>query len=164
MPMTSLEELLGEELKDLYSAENQLVKALPKMAKAAQTGELRQAFEMHLKETEKHVQRIEKACDKLGVKPRGKKCVGMEGLVEEGKEIMGEEAEPAVMDAGLIAAAQKVEHYEMAGYGTVVAHAQQIGQNEVASLLQQTLDEEKAADAKLTQIAESMVNQQASTM
>ena len=164
MMMTSLEELLVDELKDLYSAETQLTKALPKMAKAAQTDELRMAFEEHLEQTRGHVQRLEQVCDKLEIKPRGKKCLGMEGLIEEGKEIMSEEAEAPVLDAGLIAAAQKVEHYEMAGYGTVVAHAKQLGYTEVANILHQTFDEEKAADTKLTQIAENMVNVEAASM
>lgn len=164
MKMTSLEELLTDELKDLYSAETQLTKALPKMAKAAQTDELRMAFEEHLEQTRGHVQRLEQVCDKLEIKPRGKKCLGMEGLIEEGKEIMSEEADPVVMDAGLIAAAQKVEHYEMAGYGTVVAHAKQLGYTEVADILHRTFDEEKAADTKLTHIAENMVNVEAASM
>lgn len=164
MKMTSLEELLADELKDLYSAETQLTKALPKMAKAAQTNELRTAFEQHLEQTRGHVQRLEQVCDKLEIRPKGKKCMGMEGLIEEGKEIMSEDADPSVMDAGLIAAAQKVEHYEMAGYGTVTAHAKQLGYMEVADILHQTLDEEKTADMKLTQIAENMVNVDAASL
>jgi ferritin-like metal-binding protein YciE len=164
MTMTTLEELLADELKDLYSAETQLTKALPKMAKAAQADELRMAFEEHLEQTRGHVQRLEQVCEKLEIKPRGKKCMGMEGLIEEGKEIMSEEAEPSVLDAGLIAAAQKVEHYEMAGYGTVTAHAKQLGYTEIADILHQTLDEEKNADLKLTQIAENMVNVDAASL
>jgi ferritin-like metal-binding protein YciE len=164
MPITTLEELLTDELKDLYSAETQLTKALPKMAKAAQAEDLRTAFEDHLKQTQGHVQRIEQACEKLEVKPRGKKCVAMEGLIEEGKELLTEDVDPSVLDAGLIAAAQKVEHYEMAAYGTVVAHAKQLGYMEVAELLHQTFDEEKAADQKLTHIAETMVNVEAASM
>jgi ferritin-like metal-binding protein YciE len=164
MPITSLEELLTDELKDLYSAETQLTKALPKMAKAANSKDLKAAFAAHLQETEGHVQRLEQACAKLEIKPRGKKCVAMEGLIEEGRELLTEEIEATVLDAALIAAAQKVEHYEMAGYGTVVAHARQLGYMEVADLLHQTFDEEKAADEKLTHIAETMVNVQAASM
>jgi ferritin-like metal-binding protein YciE len=163
MPISTMEDLLADELKDLYSAETQLTKALPKMAKAASTDALRKAFEKHLKETEGHVQRLEKVCEQLDIKPRGKKCMGMEGLIEEGKELLEEDAEPAVLDAGLIGAAQKVEHYEMAGYGTAIAHAEQLGYSQAVSTLRKTLEEEKAADEKLTQIAESMVNQQASS-
>jgi ferritin-like metal-binding protein YciE len=163
MPITTLEELLTDELKDLHSAETQLTKALPKMAKAAQSDDLRTAFQDHLKQTEGHVQRIEQACEKLEVKPRGKKCVAMEGLIEEGKELLTEEVDPSVLDAGLIAAAQKVEHYEMAAYGTVVAHAKQLGYMEVADLLHKTFDEEKAADEKLSHIAETMVNVEAAS-
>jgi ferritin-like metal-binding protein YciE len=163
MPLTTLEELLTEELKDLYSAETQLTKALPKMAKAATNPQLRKAFEAHLKETEGHVQRLEKVCEQLDIKPHGKKCVGMEGLIEEGKELLAEESEPAVLDAGLIGAAQKVEHYEMSAYGTAIAHAEQLGQAQAASILQQTLNEEKAADEKLNQIAEGMVNAEATS-
>lgn len=164
MPITTLEELLTDELKDLYSAETQLTKALPKMAKAAQAEDLRTAFQDHLKQTEGHIQRIEQACEKLEIKPRGKKCVAMEGLIEEGKELLAEDVDPAVLDAGLIAAAQKVEHYEMAAYGTVVAHAKQLGYLEVADLLHQTFAEEKAADEKLTHIAETMVNVEAASL
>ena len=163
MKMTTLEELLEEELKDLHSAENQLIKALPRMAKAAQADELRVAFEDHLEQTRRHVQRLEQVCDKLEIRPRGKKCVGMEGLIEEGKEIMSEDAEAAVLDAGLIAAAQKMEHYEMAGYGTAVAHAKQLGYLELAEILHPTIEEEKAADTRLTQIAENMVNVEAAS-
>jgi ferritin-like metal-binding protein YciE len=162
MATKSMEELLADELKDLYSAETQLTKALPKMAKASQTDALRKAFEMHLQETEGHVQRLERVCEQLNIKPRGKKCVGMEGLIEEGKELLEEDLEPATLDAGLIAAAQKVEHYEMAGYGTVIAHAKQLGYSQAISSLQKTLEEEKAADEKLTKIAETMVNPVAS--
>ena len=161
MPITTLAELFADELKDLYSAETQLTKALPKMAKAAQTDALRKAFEMHLKETEGHVERLEKVCEQLDIKPRGKKCAAMEGLIEEGKELLEEDAEPTVLDAGLIGAAQKVEHYEMAGYGTAIAHAKQLGYAQAVSVLQKTLTEEKAADEKLTKIAETTVNQEA---
>lgn len=159
--MTTLEDLYTDMLKDLYSAEKQLVKALPKMAKAAQSSDLQRAFQEHLKQTEGHVERIERIFSELGGSPRGKKCMGMEGLVEEGSEVMNQNADPDVMDAGLIAAAQKVEHYEIASYGTVRTWAERLGYNSAAQLLQQTLDEEGAADKKLTQIAESHINMEA---
>jgi ferritin-like metal-binding protein YciE len=157
----TLEDLLTEELKDLYSAENQIIKALPKMAKTAKSEELRMAFEEHLEQTKQQARRIEQACEELGVSPRGKKCVGMEGLIEEGKEVMSEDLDMDTADAGLIGAAQKVEHYEMAAYGTAAAHARQLGFNSVASLLDKTLEEEKTTDEKLTKLAENMVNVQA---
>lgn len=157
--MTSLDDLYVDLLKDLYSAENQLIKALPKMAKAAKASNLRNAFDEHLKQTQRHAERIERIfSERNNGSPRGKKCVGMEGLVEEGKEIMKENMEETVMDAGLIAAAQKVEHYEIASYGTARAWAQQMGYDRDADLLQQTLEEESAANEKLTRIAESHVN------
>jgi|SRR5215208_4179402 len=159
--MSTLDDLYMDLLKDLYSAEKQLVKALPKMAKAAEASDLQKAFQEHLKQTEGHVDRIERVFSDLEGSPRGKKCVGMEGLIEEGNEIMKEDAEPDVMDAGLIAAAQKVEHYEIAGYGTARAWAERLGYNSAAKLLQQTLDEESMANEKLTQIAESHVNMEA---
>lgn len=160
--MTTLEDLYTDMLKDLYSAEKQLVKALPKMAKAAQSSDLQRAFQEHLRQTEGHVERIERIFSELGGSPRGKKCMGMEGLVEEGSEVMSQKADPDVMDAGLIAAAQKVEHYEIGSYGTVRTWAERLGYNNAAKLLQQTLDEESAANEKLTQIAESHVNMEAS--
>lgn len=156
MKIDSLQELLVEELRDLYSAENQIIKALPKMAKNASSRELRSAFENHLKETEGQVERLETIFDELGVSPKGKKCKGMEGLIEEGKELMEEDIEDEVLDAGLIAAAQRVEHYEMAGYGTARTYAELLGMNQAARLLESTLKEEKAADAKLTGIAENV--------
>ena len=160
--MTSLDELYVDLLKDLYSAENQLIKALPKMAKTAGSLDLRNAFEEHLNQTKHQAERIERIfSDRGNGSPKGKKCVGMEGLIEEGKEIMQENMEEAVMDAGLIAAAQKVEHYEIAGYGTARAWAQQLGYDRDADLLQQSLEEESAANEKLTQIAESHVNVEA---
>jgi ferritin-like metal-binding protein YciE len=159
--MESLHELLVHEVKDLYSAENQLVKALPRMAKNAQNNELRRAFEQHLRQTEEHARRLERVAERLEAKPRGKKCVGMEGLIEEGKELLSEDAEAEVLDAGLIGAAQKVEHYEIAAYGTARAHAEQLGYQDVASTLQKTLDEESQANELLTAIAERMVNAQA---
>jgi ferritin-like metal-binding protein YciE len=159
--MQTLEDMYIDLLKDLYSAEKQLVKALPKIAKAAQSSDLQKAFQEHLRQTEGHVERIERIFTDLEGSPRGKKCVGMEGLIEEGSELMKEDAEPEVMDAGLIAAAQKVEHYEIASYGTARAWAQRLGYNDAARLLQQTLEEESMANEKLTRIAESHVNVEA---
>src|SRR5687768_4530389 len=164
MPMTEdtpLFELLVDELKDLYNAENQIIKALPKMAKAASAPELRRAFERHLEETRRHVERLDQIGEALDVKMTGKKCKGMEGLIEEGKEILSEDLEEDALDAGLIGAAQKVEHYEIAGYGTARAHATMLGLNKIAKLLQQTLDEEGMTDKKLTQLAESIINVEA---
>ncbi len=159
--MQTLEDMYMDLLKDLYSAEKQLVKALPKMAKNADASDLQDAFQEHLKQTEGHVDRIERIFSDMGGSPRGKKCVGMEGLVEEGSEIMKEDAEPEVRDAGLIAAAQKVEHYEMASYGTARTWANRLGYHDAAQMLQQTLDEESMANEKLTRIAESHVNVEA---
>jgi ferritin-like metal-binding protein YciE len=156
-----LEELLVDELKDIYSAENQIIKALPKMAKASSAPELRRAFERHLEETKRQVERLQQIAESLEIKLTGKKCKGMEGLIEEGKEIMSEDLEESALDAGLIGAAQKVEHYEIAAYGTARTHAQLLGYNKVAKLLQQTLDEESATDKKLTALAESVVNVEA---
>jgi ferritin-like metal-binding protein YciE len=161
MEMETLKDLYVEELKDLYSAENQIIKALPKMIKAASHNELKQAFTKHLKQTEMHAQRVEQICDELGVSPKGKKCVGMEGLLKEGSELIKEKPEPDVLDAGLIAAAQHVEHYEMAGYGCVRTYARQLGYDSQADLLQTTLDEEGDTDHLLTQIAESAINVEA---
>jgi ferritin-like metal-binding protein YciE len=157
----TLEDLFVDLLKDLYSAENQLVKALPKMAKNAQASDLRKAFQDHLRQTEGQVKRIERIFSDLEGSPRGKKCVGMEGLVEEGNEIMKEAADPNAMDAGLIAAAQKVEHYEIASYGTARAWARHLGYDNAAKLLDQTLEEESMANELLTRIAESHVNMEA---
>jgi ferritin-like metal-binding protein YciE len=156
----SLRGLYIAELRDLYNAETQLVKALPKMAKAASNEELSQAFEDHLKETTEHVSRLEQIFEQLGEKPSGKKCAAMEGLVKEGSETMKEDYENAVMDAAIIGAAQRVEHYEMAGYGTVKAFAELLGENDHVSLLEQTLEEEKAADEKLSELSEE-INQEA---
>lgn len=161
MKLMTLEELLTDELKDLYSAENQLVKALPKMAKATDSDDLRKAFEHHLEQTRNQVRRIEQVCNELSVKPGGKKCVAMEGLIEEGKEILSADAEPDILDAALIGAAQKVEHYEISAYGTARAHARQLGFMRAADLLGETLHEEEQADEKLTMIAENRVNVQA---
>ena len=156
-----LEELLVDELKDLYSAENQLVKALPKMAKAASSPELKRAIERHLEETKRQVERLNQIGVNLEVKLTGKKCKGMEGLIEEGKEIIEEDFDENAIDAGIIGAAQKVEHYEIAAYGTARTHASLLGFNKIAKLLQQTLDEEGAADKKLTALAESIINVEA---
>lgn len=161
MKLRSLEDLLMDQLKDLYHAENQITKALPKMAKAASTPDLRDAFEEHLQQTEQQIERLEQAFAILGVKARGKKCEAMEGLIKEGSELIREEAEAAVKDAGLIGAAQKVEHYEMAGYGCVRTWARQLGLEEVADLMQETLQEEEDTDMKLTRLAENMVNLEA---
>lgn len=158
MEMESLRELYLDELKDLYSAEKQLVKALPKMVKNASNPQLKKAFSDHLDKTEGHVERLEKIFGMLDETGRGKKCKGMEGLIEEAKELLEEDAADAVLDAGLISKAQHVEHYEMAGYGTVRTYAEQLGFADQAKLLQQTLDEEGEANDLLTQIAESSVN------
>ena len=156
-----LEELLVDELKDIYSAENQIIKALPKMAKAATSPELKRAFERHLEETRRQVERLDQIGQALDVKLTGKKCKGMEGLIEEGKEVMEEDFDENAIDAGLIGAAQKVEHYEIAAYGTARTHAEMLGYTKAAKLLQQTLDEEGATDKKLTQLAESIINVEA---
>jgi ferritin-like metal-binding protein YciE len=151
-----LRELYIDELKDIYNAESQLVKALPKMAKAVTSQELRQGFEEHLEQTKGHVQRLEQIFQKLEENPKGKKCKGMEGLVEEGAEVMGEDFEGSLMDAALIGAAQRVEHYEIAAYGTVCAFAEELGEDEHAELLKETLEEEKETDEKLTKLAEQI--------
>jgi ferritin-like metal-binding protein YciE len=161
MKLSSLQDLYMEELKDMYNAENQILKALPKMAKAASSPELEQAFREHLEQTKEQVERLDQVFDMLGKPAKGKKCVGMEGIIEEGKEVIDMDAEPAVLDAALIASAQRVEHYEIAAYGTLRKFAEQLGFDDAAELLQQTLEEEEQADEKLTQIAESSVNAQA---
>lgn len=155
-----LQELLQDELKDLYSAENQIIKALPKMIKACESTDLKRAFERHLEETRRQVDRLDQIGGELEIKLTGKKCKGMEGLLEEGKEVM-QELDEQTIDAGLIGAAQKVEHYEIAGYGTARTHAEMLGYNRVAKLLQQTLDEEGATDKKLTALAETCINVEA---
>ena len=160
MTKNSLNELYVDELKDLYSAENQLVKALPKMAKAASSEELRQGFEDHLEQTKGHVARLEQIFESIGESAKGKKCLGMEGLVKEGAEIMDEDFDSDVMDAALISAAQRVEHYEIAAYGTVRDYAELLNQQEQASLLQETLDEEKETDRRLTELSKK-INAQA---
>jgi len=158
MELQSLRDLYIDELKDLYSAEKQLVKALPKMAKNATNPDLKKAFTDHLEQTEEHVSRLEQIFESLEASPRGKKCVGMEGLIEEAKEMLEEDAEEDVLDAGLISKAQHVEHYEMAGYGTVRRFAQILGETEHVELLEQTLNEEKEADQLLTQLADGSIN------
>jgi ferritin-like metal-binding protein YciE len=158
MEMESLKELYVDELKDLWSAETQITKALPKMMKAATNPKLKRAFNSHLKQTERQIKRLERIFKELDESPRGKKCVGMEGLIKEGQELMKEKPEPDVLDAGLISAAQHVEHYEIAGYGSVRTWARQMGEERHAELLQETLDEEKQTDSLLTDLAESEIN------
>ena len=163
MSMESLMELYIDELKDLYNAENQLLKALPRMAKKASSPDLKAAFEEHLGQTEGQVNRLEEIFKALGEKPTGKTCKAMKGLVEEGKEIIEEDGAEAVLDAALIGAAQKVEHYEIAGYGTARTFASMLGEEDAVELLQATLDEEGETDKKLTALAESLVNPEAQT-
>jgi len=158
MKIRSLDELFEHELEDLLSAEQQLVEALPKMADAAGEASLKTAFKDHLKETRTHVTRLEKAFKKLGKEPKAHTCKGMQGLIKEGEDVMKNATEQAVLDAGLIAAAQRVEHYEIAGYGTARAHAQALGHMELVDLLQTTLDEEGAANKLLTQLAEGRMS------
>jgi len=158
MEMANLQDLFVDCLKDLHNAENQLVRALPKMAKAASNPDLKKAFETHLEETKGQIERLDMIFERLGESPKGKKCLAMEGLIGEGKELMEEDAEPEVMDAGLIGASQKIEHYEIAGYGTVRTYAKLLGNDVAAKLLQKTLDEEGATDKKLTALAESTIN------
>ena len=158
MKTATLAELLEEELQDIYSAETQLIKALPKMGKAAQSNDLRAAFEKHLEQTRVHVQRIEEICSDLKIDPHGKTCKGMEGLIREGEEVIESNMESEPKQAALIGAAQRVEHYEIAAYGTARAHAKQIGYVKAFDLLSRTLDEEKDTDQKLTHLAENRVN------
>jgi len=159
--ITTLEALLVDELKDIYSAETQMIKALPKLAEACDSDDLRRAFGEHLEQTRGHVQRIEQICEQLNAKPKGKKCMAMEGLVNEGKEVIAADMEPDLLDAALIGAAQRVEHYEIAAYGTARAHARQLGLLTVADLLNQTLEEEKKTDQRLTELAENRINVEA---
>jgi len=161
MKIKTLQDLYVEQLHDLYSAETQLVEALPKMAKAATNVQLKTAFTEHLAQTKGHVQRLEQIFTKLGEDTKGPACKGMKGLISEGDEMIKNKGEPAAIDAGLIAAAQRVEHYEMAGYGCVRTYAKQLGDTQSQALLQQTLDEEGAADEKLTKLAESVINLEA---
>ena len=156
MKLETLNELLIEQLQDLYSAENQIIEALPKMAEAASSPELKRAFQEHLRQTEGQVERLEQCFEQLDTEAEGNECKCMKGLLEEGEDLMDEDAEPEVLDAGLIAAAQRVEHYEIAGYGCARTYAQLLGLKEVASSLQQTLNEEKETDQKLTELAESI--------
>mgnify|MGYP001237832250 CR=1 FL=1 len=161
MTMNNLRDLLVENLQDLHSAEQQLTRALPKMAEKANHPQLRQAFEMHLQQTTQQLERLDRILDRMGASRTGKKCKGMEGLIAEGQELMQEKTIPEVLDAGLIGAAQKVEHYEISGYGTAVAYAQLLGETEAVVLLQQTLAEEEQTDARLNALAEGSINQQA---
>ena len=156
MEIDSLRKLYVEELKDLYSAEKQILQALPKMVKKASNPQLKAGFQEHLRQTEEQVKRLDRIFEGLGKSSRGKKCKGMEGLIEEGKEVMQEDMDDETRDAALIAAAQRVEHYEIAGYGTVRTYAQLLGETEAAKLLQMTLDEEGATDKKLTALAEAI--------
>lgn len=159
--MKNLKDLFEHQLKDLYSAENQLVEALPKMQKNANDDKLKKAFEKHLKETQGHVKRIEEICDELGIKPTGEKCKAMEGLVKEAESFLKEDTEKDVRDAGLIAEAQRVEHYEISGYGTAVRYAKELGHDDIAAKLQKTLDEEYKTDDLLTDMAEDRLNRKA---
>ena len=161
MELNSLRELYVDQLKDLYSAETQITKALPRMAKKAESRDLKSAFEEHLHQTQGQIERLDQIFQLLRQSPRGKKCVGMEGLIAEGKEIMTEDLDPAVMDAALIAAAQKVEHYEISGYGTARAYARLLDEDQAVQLLSETLEEEEQTDKKLTQLAESGINVEA---
>jgi ferritin-like metal-binding protein YciE len=158
MKINSLRDLFIHELKDLYSAEKQLLKALPKMAKAATNDELKAAFEEHQTQSEEHVSRLEEIFENLGESSRGEKCVAMEGLIEEGQKFLKEDIRPEVLDAALIASAQRIEHYEIAGYGTARTFAELLDEDEAVELLQETLDEEKETDERLTEIAEGLVN------
>ncbi len=161
MALDSLQSLFLDELKDVYHAEKQLVRALPRLAKAASSPELKNAFTSHLRETEGHVRRLEQVFQALGETPRAKKCDGMAGLIEEGKHILEEDGDENVIDAALIAAGQRVEHYEIAAYGCLRTYAQLLGHDKAQRLLQQTLDEEEAADEKLNALAEGGINQAA---
>jgi ferritin-like metal-binding protein YciE len=159
--LASLDDLLVHELQDIYNAEGQILKALPKMIKAATHPDLKQAFEDHRQQTEEQVRRLEQAFKLLGVPAKGRKCEGMAGLIEEGKKVLEEEAEPPVRDAALIAAAQKVEHYEIASYGCLCTYAEMLGYDQVHDLLGQNLDEEETTDQRLTALAENVINQEA---
>jgi ferritin-like metal-binding protein YciE len=162
--MSSLRDLFEEELKDLYNAEQQIVKSLPKMAAAVSSPDLKDAFEHHLEETYGHIERLEQIFRRESMVAKRKKCEGMEGLLKEGAELLQTKATPEVKDAGLIGAAQRVEHYEIAGYGTARAFADQLGERDIAKMLQETLNEEGAADKKLTQIAQQINVQAADTL
>ena len=161
MKLNTLQKLYTGELRDLYNAENQLLKALPKMAKAASSEELKEAFEKHLEQTKGHVKRLEQVFEELEEKPKGKTCRAMKGLIEEGSEILQQEGEESILDAGIIVAAQKVEHYEIASYGSVRTFAHLLGQNKAAELLQTTLDEESETNELLNRLATSTINPEA---
>jgi ferritin-like metal-binding protein YciE len=161
MKLDTLQKLYTDELRDLYNAENQLLKALPKMAKGASSQELKEAFEKHLEQTKTHVERLEQVFHELDENPKGKTCRAMKGLIEEGSEILKEDGEESVLDAGIIVAAQKVEHYEIAGYGSARTFAHLLGQNRAAELLQATLDEESETNEILNKLAENVVNPEA---
>jgi ferritin-like metal-binding protein YciE len=159
----SLHNLMIDEIRDLYDAEKQLVKALPKLAENATSSELREAIEHHLGETEGHVERLEQAFELLGEKAKGKHCAGIAGIIDEGSDLLGSSYEGVVKDVGIIAGAQRAEHYEIAAYGNVIAWAKTMGHERIASLLHETLDEEKSANEKLTEIGEGGLNREAST-
>ena len=159
--LASLDDLTVHELQDIYNAEGQILRALPKMVKAASHPDLKAAFEEHREQTEGQVRRLDQAFKLLGVPAKGRKCEGMAGLLEEGKTVMEEDAEPAVLDAALIASAQKVEHYEIASYGCLCTYAEMLGYDQVHDLLGQNLDEEETTDQKLTALAENVINQEA---
>lgn len=161
MKIENMDDLFLEQIADLYDAEQRLVKALPKMSEATTSPVLRQAFDSHLKETKGHVQRLEQVFQTLGKQPKGQTCDAMKGLIEEGEDMIGDTELSPLRDAGLIAAANRVEHYEIAAYGSVRAFAKELGLNDAANLLEATLNEEKSADEKLTSIAKSSVNQEA---
>lgn len=161
MKITTLEGLLIDELQDIYNAENQIIKALPNLAEAAESVDLRSAFRADSEQTEQHVQRIEQICKLLDIEPKGKKCVGMEGLITESMELLNTEIEPDLLDAALIGIAQRIKHYKIAAYGTTRAHARQLGFINVANLLDQTLEDEKKTDHHLTELAENRVNVEA---
>ena len=161
MKLNTLQKLYTDELRDLYNAENQLLKALPKMAKAASSEELKEAFEKHLEQTKGHVKRLEQVFEELHEKPKGKTCRAMKGLIEEGSEILQQDGEESILDAGIIVAAQKVEHYEIASYGSVRTFAHLLGQNKAAELLQTTLDEESETNELLNRLAGSTINPEA---
>jgi ferritin-like metal-binding protein YciE len=163
MKLNSLQDLMVDEVRDLYSAEKQLVKALPKMAKAATSPRLKTLLQEHLAETENHVKRLEQVFQHLGLNARAKKCKGMEGLIQEGSDMLEEDADPEVLDAAIIGSGNRVEHYEIAAYGTVRTYAQILGNQQIANLFQQTLDEEGNADKKLTALAESSINVEAAS-
>jgi ferritin-like metal-binding protein YciE len=161
MKLETLEDLFVQQLRELYDAENRILKALPKMAKAAELPGLQRAFQEHLEQTREHARRLDQVFEQIGVKAKGKKCDAIKGLLDEGKDLMREEAKAPVLDAGLIAAAQKVEHYEIAAYGCVRTWARLLGHEQAVTLLQHTLDEEGATDHKLTELAERIINPEA---